>query len=144
MKSKILVVDDDASLTALVRLHLERTGLYEVLEVNRTAQALGAARAFGPDAILLDVFMPGKDGVSLSREMAEDALLQQVPIMFFTAEMLQSEAAHGEIVRGGMLFLAKAADPDVLVAAVARLLQVPQPAAHRTVDAFTQPGVGQA
>ena len=128
MKSKILVVDDDANLTALVKVYLERTGLYEVLEVNLAAQALGAARAFVPDAILLDVFMPGKDGVTLSREISSEPLLQRVRIMFFTAEMLQSEAAHGEILRGGMLFLAKAADPDVLTAAVGRLLRMPQAA----------------
>ena len=128
MKSKILVVDDDASLTALVKLYLERTTLYEVFEVNGAGQAMAAARAFRPDGILLDVFMPGKDGVTLSREMAVDPVLRGIPVMFFTAEMLQSEAAHGEIFRGGMLFLAKTAAPDVLIAAVARLLQIKEAA----------------
>src|SRR5205085_7510594 len=66
-RTKILIVDDDPALCALYRLYLERTGLYDVSEVTRPAEAVATALTFRPDAILLDVFMPGLDGRELAR-----------------------------------------------------------------------------
>ncbi len=56
---RILVVDDDIQATRMVKWALDRTGRYEVREVNDSTRALEAAREFKPDLILLDVCMPG-------------------------------------------------------------------------------------
>ena len=66
-KTKILIVDDDARLSTLMRTILERGG-YEAREENRSFAALATARGFRPDLVLLDVDMPGKDGGTRSEE----------------------------------------------------------------------------
>jgi CheY-like chemotaxis protein len=121
-KAKILVVDDDPKLSRLVKVVLEKTAEYEVQEENRSSNAVAAARAFRPAAILLDVDMPGKDGGELAREMAQDSDLRKTPVMFFTSLMSHQEAGQHEIVRGGRWFLAKPVNPDVLIGAVGRLV----------------------
>jgi CheY-like chemotaxis protein len=121
-KVRILIVDDDPSVSGLVKVYLERTELYEVREVNCPAEAIAAALEFGPDAILLDIFMPGKDGGTVAREMAKEPLLQNVPIMYITTHFLQDEAVEREVIRGGMPFLAKSPNADALVESVGRLV----------------------
>jgi DNA-binding response OmpR family regulator len=128
-KHKILVVDDDPKLSHLVKTILEKTTLYEVQEENRSSAALATAKAFGPDMILLDVDMPGKDGGEVARELQSDVVLRRKPLLFFTSLISHREAGKREVERGGMLFLAKPVDPAVLTETVARLLrQEPVPA----------------
>jgi CheY-like chemotaxis protein len=121
-KLKILVVDDDPKLSRLVKLFLEQTKRYQVTEENRSAQALETARTLQPEAILLDVDMPGKDGGQLQLELAADPYLARVPVMFFTSLISPAEAGKHEVIRGGMPFLAKPVNPQALVQSVERLL----------------------
>ena len=121
-KQRILVVDDEPKLSDLVRLFLEKQKRFEVRVENRSSHALGAAREFRPDLILLDVDMPGKDGGEVAREIKNDTALGPTPIIFFTSLVSQDEAGDRESVRGGMRFLAKPVDPSVLVATVDRVL----------------------
>jgi CheY-like chemotaxis protein len=121
-RTKILIIDDDPAISALFRVYLERTELYQVAEVNRPAEALATARDFRPDAMLLDVFMPGMDGRALAREMGKDPLLCEVPVMFITTHIFQKEAREHEVIRAGMPFLAKSNDANVLVESVGRLV----------------------
>src|SRR2546425_9655292 len=58
LPKKILVVDDEVTITRLLKLNLEKTGAYLVREENRGAKAYATAREFKPDLILLDVMMP--------------------------------------------------------------------------------------
>lgn len=121
-----MVVDDDPKLSRLVKLFLEKTRIYTVLEENRSGHALETARSYKPDAILLDVDMPGKDGGELAKEIAADPLLCRLPVMFFTSLISTDEAGKREVYRGGMPFLAKPVNPVALVGAVERLLGQPQ------------------
>jgi CheY-like chemotaxis protein len=122
-KLKILVVDDDPKLSRLVKTILEKTGLYEVQEENRSSIALATARAFSPDMVLLDVDMPGKDGGDVARELQGDPILRAKPVLFFTSLISHSEAGKHEVERGGMRFLAKPVDPAVLIETVGRILR---------------------
>ena len=61
-KRRILIVDDDANSTHLVKILLERAGPYLVLEENDAAKADQTAHNFKPDVILLDIVMPKIDG----------------------------------------------------------------------------------
>ena len=131
-KFRILTIDDDPHLSALVKVYLERTALFEVLEVNIPQDALAAARAFRPHGILLDVFMPGKDGRDLANELSNDPLLQCVPMMFLTAELEKIKAEKKRFFSVGKTpFVPKSNDPRLLVAAVCRLLQIPTPSEHQ-------------
>lgn len=121
-KVQILVVDDDPKLSRLVKVVLERTKLYEVTEENRPSSVLSTARRLMPEAILMDVDMPGKDGAELAREMSRDPALADIPLMFFTSLISYEEAGKEEIIRGGKRFLAKPVNPSVLIRAVQRLV----------------------
>ncbi len=109
--SKILVVDDDPKLSRLVATILNRVGGYDVCEENRPFAALATARQYRPDLILLDVDMPGKDGGTISRELGDDALLAEVPVIFVTSLISKSEAG----VHHGVRYLSKPVDPHLLL-----------------------------
>jgi len=121
-KHRILVVDDDPSLSELVRLFLEKTNRFEVRVENRPNLAVGAAREFQPHMILLDVDMPGKDGGEVARELKTDPATRATPVMFLTSLISKVEGGQRETVRGGMRFLAKPVDAKALVETVDRML----------------------
>src|SRR3982074_1648422 len=119
-KKRILVVDDQASDTRLLKLYLERTNDYVVKEENDAKAALSTAEEFKPDLILLDVMMPGVDGGELAARFQASAKLKAVPPVFLTAEVTKEEVNAGGGLVGGVPFLAK---PVVLSEVVACLKQ---------------------
>ena len=90
-KKRILVVDDRARDTRLVKLYLERTNDYVVREENDAMAALSAAEEFQPHLILLDVMMPGMDGGELAACFQANPKLKAVPIVFLTAAVTKGE-----------------------------------------------------
>jgi CheY-like chemotaxis protein len=106
-KKRILVVDDQADITRMLKLNLEQTNDYEVRMENNSRLALAAAEEFHPDLILLDVVMPGIDGGNLASRLEASPKLKGVPIVFLTAAATKEEvsARRGRI--GGLPFLAK-------------------------------------
>lgn len=106
-KKRILIVDDEATFTRMVRMNLEQTGRFEVREENKAAKAMSAAKEFKPDLILLDVIMPAMDGGELASRMKADPALGKIPIVFLTATVSKNEAQDEGFTSGGFLFLAK-------------------------------------
>jgi two-component system phosphate regulon response regulator PhoB len=80
---KILIIDDDAGTTTLVRLALKEDG-YEVVALNDSAKAFDVIANEKPDLILLDYMMPGMNGLSVLNEMRKDQALAKIPVIFFT------------------------------------------------------------
>ena len=120
MKPKhILIVDDEASFTNLLKINLERRTGHTVEAVNRAHEAIPAARKHKPDLILLDVIMPGTDGGELAARIQADAFLRAVPIVFLTATVSRTEAAHQGLKSGGFTFLAKPVSMPDLLACIA-------------------------
>jgi CheY-like chemotaxis protein len=117
-KKRILIVDDEPKFTQMVRFNLEKTGAYEVMEVNHPKQALEAATLFKPDLVLLDVMMPGMDGGDVAAQLKRDPGLKDVPIMFVTAAVTRNESGQNGYRSGGDLFLAKPITLDALLAAI--------------------------
>ena len=106
-KKRILMIDDEASFTRLMKLNLESNGAYEVHIENDGSKALATARTFRPDLILLDVIMPDVDGGQVASELRSDRTLKNVPIVFLTAVVSKNEVIeHGDVI-GGQTFLAK-------------------------------------
>ena len=106
-KKRILVVDDQATNTRLLKLYLEQTNDYVVREENDPKAALSAAEEFQPHLILLDVMMPGMDGGELAARMRASLRLKGVPIIFLTAAVTKGEVETGHGQLGGFPFLAK-------------------------------------
>ena len=104
---RILVVDDQASNSRLVKLYLERTNDYVVREENNAKAALAAAEEFRPHLILLDVMMPGMGGGELAACFQANPKLKTVPIVFLTSAVTKAEVEAGGGLVGGFPFLAK-------------------------------------
>ena len=106
-KKRILVVDDEPSITRNLKLNLEANGEYEVHTENLATRALAAARKFRPDLILLDVVMPDMEGGDLAAQIKGDPLFQKTPIIFLTALISNTETEGDKMASGTQLFLAK-------------------------------------
>jgi CheY-like chemotaxis protein len=81
---RVLVVDDDETFRLIAKETLQRKGC-SVEEAADGAQALEACRHVRPDLIVVDVMMPGVDGVSLCREIRESGEMKETPILVVTA-----------------------------------------------------------
>jgi DNA-binding response OmpR family regulator len=121
-KRRVLVVDDDVNLSRLSAAILENSERYETMIVNDSARAIAAALQFQPDAMLLDVDMPGLSGGDLARCVAENPKLSSVRILFLTGLLSHEETGPGPVESAGQQFLAKPVDPDDLLACMNSLL----------------------
>jgi DNA-binding response OmpR family regulator len=115
-KKRILVVDDEPSITRLLKLNLEQTNDYVVRTVNDSTTALAAAEEFEPQLILLDVMMPGLDGGELATRFQASEKLNKVPIVFLTATATKGEVSTRGGRVGGLPFLAKPVELTEVVA----------------------------
>lgn len=121
-KKRILVVDDEASITRLLKLNLEQTNEFVVRGENDATAAVATAEEFGPDLILLDVMMPELDGGELASQLQENPKLKSVPIVFLTAAATKGEVyARGGKV-GGLPFLAKPVEIAEVIACLKKEL----------------------
>ena len=120
---RILIVDNDRDATHLVKVLLERTGHYLVLEENDAAKAHLSALNFRPDLILLDIMMPKTDGGEVAARIQSDPELQRTPIIFLTALVTRAEAKSGLDIQGHS-FLAKPVSIPELTNAIEEHLPV--------------------
>ena len=111
-KTRVFIVDDESGFTRLIKLTLEKSGRFLVLEENDGTQAWLAAREFAPDIVFLDIVMPKLDGGEVAQQIRSDPALAHVPIIFLTAIVSQKETKN-EI--GGYPFLAKPVSLDALI-----------------------------
>ena len=113
-KRRILIVDDDANSTHLVKILLERSGPYLVLEENDPTKADQTAHNFKPDVILLDIVMPKMDGGELATQIEADRELRDTPIIFLTALVTHSETKSGLHVQGHPLVAKPISIPELI------------------------------
>ena len=92
MRPRVLLVDDDSAILRMLVRTLEAEG-YETDAASDGATALVRAEASVPDVIVLDVAMPGMDGLAVSRRLREKG--QRVPILFLTARDAVSDRVAG-------------------------------------------------
>ena len=124
-RKRILVVDDDAGFTRLLKLNLETTGRYEVRAENWAGHAVSAALEFRPDLILLDVLMPPMFGGDVAARLKADPLLAKIPIVFLTAAVRRQRVQeHGGTI-SGYPFLAKPVEPEEVITCIEQNLQKP-------------------
>ena len=122
-RKRILIVDDEASFTRLLKFGLEKTGQYSVQVENKPEGAVQAAKQFLPDLVLMDVMMPGIDGGTLAAEFQSAPPLRHVPIVFLTAAVRREEVQAHDGVIGGLPFLAKPVDMAELTDCIQQHLQ---------------------
>ncbi|MFA5144772.1 MAG: response regulator [Candidatus Omnitrophota bacterium] len=106
-KKKILLIDDEADFTKLIKLNLELTGQYEVKTENNGLLGLDAAKEFKPDLIFLDIMMPDIDGGDVCSQLENDEETKGIPVIFLTAIASKEEVKNGKGSIGGRPFIAK-------------------------------------
>lgn len=114
----VLVAEDDPKQAALVRVYLEREG-HRVHVVGDGRAALRTAREVSPDLVLLDVMMPGLDGLQVCRQLRAES---DVAILMLTARSAETDLVTG-LETGADDYLAKPYSPRVLIARVRALMR---------------------
>ena len=114
-RRRILLVDDEVSLTRALALYLTENGNCDVRVENEGSRAVAAAREFEPDLIFLDILMPDANGGTLAAEIQDDPILRGTPVVFLTALVSREEAGGASKRIGGYPFLAKPVHPEVIL-----------------------------
>ncbi len=113
---KVLVVDDVPDNVKLISYELSDHG-YEVVVAHDGPQALRIARETLPDVILLDVMMPGMDGIEVCRRLKSDPVLQPIPVVMLSARELESDIIAG-LDAGAQDYVTKPFNARILLARV--------------------------
>jgi PAS domain S-box-containing protein len=125
----ILVIDDDAAARTLLRRHLTKAG-YRVEEATDGRSGLDLARARQPDAITLDVMMPGMDGWAVLAALRADPATEGIPVIMATI----LDEQHMGMALGAADYLTKPVDRTRLLAAVERIVGTTADAGILVVD----------
>jgi len=119
---RILIVDDNQENVDILRTRLVHDG-YEIVTACDGEEALVTARATQPDLILLDIMMPGLDGIEVCRRLKADRSLAFMPIIMVTAKADRRDIVAG-LDAGGDEYLTKPVDQAALVARVRSMLRI--------------------
>lgn len=130
---KILVVDDDPQIVRLVRSYLEQAGL-QVDTVFHGDDVLPAIRAQRPDLVVLDLMLPGKDGLEITRLLRADPALAPTPILMLTARVDDIDRILG-LELGADDYVTKPFNPREVLARVKAILRRTQTPAPSTDEA---------
>jgi CheY-like chemotaxis protein len=118
---KVLIVDDEEDIRKVASLALSRLGGMEVVEASSGPDGIAAASSRQPDAILLDVMMPGMDGPAVLLRLKADPKTAPIPVVFLTAKAMTSEVARLRDL-GAAGVLTKPFDPVSLAGQIRAIL----------------------
>ncbi|HEX4758115.1 MAG TPA: response regulator [Terracidiphilus sp.] len=91
MAHKVLIIDDEDDIREVAALSLESVAGWEVITASSGSQGLARALEHQPDAILLDVMMPGMDGPTTFRELRKNPATAKIPVLLLTAKVQSSD-----------------------------------------------------
>ncbi|HEY5541296.1 MAG TPA: response regulator [Coriobacteriia bacterium] len=120
-RETILVVDDEAEILELVKYNLDKEGFTAVC-VETGEEALAAARLKLPDLILLDLMLPGIDGLEVCRRLRADEKTRGIPVIMLTAKGGEADIVAG-LELGATDYVTKPFSPRVLVARIKAVLR---------------------
>jgi CheY-like chemotaxis protein len=118
---RILIIDDEEDIREVAALSLETVAGWDVMMASSGAQGLARAIEYQPDAILLDVMMPGMDGPSTFRELRKNPATARIPVLLLTAKVQASDQRRfADLGVDAVLF--KPFDPMTLSTQIASVL----------------------
>lgn len=120
-REKVLVVEDEEDILELIRYNLAKEG-YVVTGVTTGEDALNVARNAAPDLVLLDIMLPGLDGLEVCRRLKADGRVQHIPVIMLTAKGEESDIVVG-LELGATDYVTKPFSPRVLVARIRAVLR---------------------
>ena len=125
-KKKILVVDDEPEMVKMLQMSLE-TASYEVITAYNGQEGIDKTKKERPDAIIMDLMMPEKDGFAACKEIKNDPECAHIPILVLTA--ISDHLTHTRYAKSMGLeleaedYIDKPVDPGLLLERLARLLK---------------------
>ena len=131
MLQRVLIIDDAASVHALIRARLTDEP-YAIHSAYNTEQGETMLRDFGADLILLDIDLPGEDGLEFCRRLKENPATARVPVMFLTAADATEQKVQG-LELGAVDYMTKPFEPAELRARVRASLRT-----KRLIDALAR------
>lgn len=121
MSHRILIIDDEDDIREVAAMSLEAVAGWEVVVANSGMQGLARAAAYKPEAILLDVMMPGMDGPTTFRELRKNPMTSNIPVLFLTAKVQATDRRQFADL-GVHAVLVKPFDPMTLSSQIAGVL----------------------
>lgn len=125
-KKFVMVVDDDPNVGSILKVKLEKTGLYEVLYFNNGREALAAAKSRRPDLMVLDFNMPGQDGGQVKNALAEAEETKDLPVVFLTSLLTAEEASQRGDRVGGQPMISKHLEMPEIISKIQSYLDRPE------------------
>lgn len=121
-KKRILVVDDEESITETIKLILERTGSYEVRTLSSVKEIIPCIHTFKPDVILIDLIMPGMGGLDGCEMLASDSKGEGIPIIVVSG--LQKDEDKLKAYKLGIVdYLTKPIKSSAIIASIERAIR---------------------
>lgn len=120
-KEKILIVDDEEDVLELLRFNLDKEG-YKTETAVSGEEALTVAKSKLPDLIILDLMLPGIDGLEVCKKLKGETKTENIPIIMLTAKSEDSDIITG-LELGADDYITKPFSPKVLTARIRRILQ---------------------
>lgn len=117
----ILIVDDEDDIIDLLEYNLEKEG-YQTASATNGIEGIELARQLKPDLIILDIMMPGMDGIDVCRRLRQDAYLRHTPILMLTARTEEEVQVQGLDV-GADIYFSKPISIPVLFSQIRALLR---------------------
>lgn len=118
---RVLLIDDEEDLRKIGRISLEAVGKFEARTAVGAAEGLAVARSWVPDLVLMDMMMPGLDGLAALGQMKADPALRAIPVVIMTAKVQRTEI-ESYLAAGAIGVIHKPFDPMTLPAELRRLL----------------------
>jgi len=118
---RIVVIEDEADILEVIRYNLSREG-YKVMTSQDGAQGLELVRKEAPDLVLLDLMLPGLDGIEVCRRLKEDTVTHPIPIVMVTAKGEETDIVLGLGV-GADDYVTKPFSPKELLARVKAVMR---------------------
>lgn len=137
-KETILIVDDEEDIIELIKYNLKNEG-YSILTAQTGEKAIKIARQSRPDLIVLDLMLPGIDGLEVTKTLKNDAQTRHVPIVMLTARGEESDIVTG-LELGANDYISKPFSPKVLVARIRAILRRRRENSTHTFDRIKQEG----
>ena len=117
---RILLIDDEASILAIARVGLKRMG-WLVLTAASGQEGIAKAETEQPDAIVLDVMMPEMDGMTTFKQIQNNPLVKNIPVIFLTAKVQKADRRrfYASGIQG---YITKPFDPTTLASQISGFL----------------------
>jgi len=122
IKKKIMIIDDEQDFLEITKLNLEGTGKYEVMPLSNTKDIIPKLRSFDPDVILLDILMPGKDGLQICEMLNSDPIGKEKPIIIISA-LIKNEDKLRAYKLGVIDYLTKPVEKNSLIFSIDKAMR---------------------